>query len=116
MTFIYVSGAGTDSSEKGRSMWARIKGRTENAVIRLSFKGAYMFRPGAIEALHGERSKTPAYRVFSVALKPLLTLLRRIFPDSILTTEQIGLAMLNAARHGAPKQVLNRKDIRLLSI
>jgi uncharacterized protein YbjT (DUF2867 family) len=116
MTFIYVSGAGTDSSEKGRSMWARIKGRTENAVMRLPFKAAYMFRPGAIEALHGERSKTPAYRVFSVALKPLLTLLRKIFPDSILTTEQIGLAMLNAARHGAPKHILNPKDIRLLSI
>jgi uncharacterized protein YbjT (DUF2867 family) len=116
MTFIYVSGAGTDSSEQGRSMWARVKGRTENALLRLPFKDAYMFRPGAIEASHGERSKTPAYRVFSVALNPLLTLLRRIFPDFILTTEQIGCAMLNAARRGAPKPVLDQKDIRLLSI
>jgi uncharacterized protein YbjT (DUF2867 family) len=116
MTFIYVSGAGTDSSEQGRSMWARVKGRTENALMRLPFKDVYMFRPGAIEPLHGERSKTPAYRALYVILKPLLRLLRRIFPNSILTTEQIGLAMLNAARRRAPKRVLEPKDIRLLSL
>jgi uncharacterized protein YbjT (DUF2867 family) len=116
MTFVYVSGVGTDSSEQGRSMWARVKGKTENALLRLPFKDAYMFRPGAIEPLHGERSKTPAYRALYVILKPLLGLLRRIFPNSILTTEQIGLAMLNAARRGAPKHVLEPKDIRLLSI
>jgi len=116
MTFVYVSGAGTDSSEQGRSMWARIKGRTENALLRLPFKAAYMFRPGAIQALYGARSKTPAYRVLYVVLKPLIALLRRIFPNSILTTEQIGLAMLNAARRGAPKHVLEPQDIRLLSL
>jgi uncharacterized protein YbjT (DUF2867 family) len=116
MKFMYVSGAGTDSSEQGRSMWARVKGRTENALMHLPFKDAYMFRPGAIEPLHGERSKTPAYRALYVVLKPLLGLLRRIFPNSILTTEQIGLAMLNAARRGAPKHVLEPKDIRLLSL
>ena len=58
MTFIYVSGAGTDSTEKGRSMWARVKGRTENALLRLPFRAAYMFRPGIIQPLHGARSKT----------------------------------------------------------
>jgi uncharacterized protein YbjT (DUF2867 family) len=63
MTFIFVSGAGTDSSERGRTMWARIKGRTENALMRLPFAAAYMFRPGVIEPVHGVRSKTPAYRV-----------------------------------------------------
>jgi len=63
MTFVYVSGAGTDSSEKGRVMWARVKGKTENAILRLPFKAAYMFRPGVIQPLHGARSKTTAYRV-----------------------------------------------------
>jgi uncharacterized protein YbjT (DUF2867 family) len=116
MTFIYVSGVGTDSSEKGKTMWARVKGRTENALLGLPFKDAYMFRPGAIEPLHGARSKTPVYRAAYVVLKPVLTMLRAIFPNVILTTEQIGLAMLNARRHGAPKRVLEPRDIRLLSL
>jgi uncharacterized protein YbjT (DUF2867 family) len=116
MTFIYVSGAGTDSSEQGRTMWARVKGRTENALLRLPFKDAYMFRPGAIEPLHGARSKTRLYQAFYVILKPLLGGLRALFPDFILTTEQIGLAMLNARRRGAPKRVLEPRDIRLLSL
>jgi hypothetical protein len=63
MTFVYVSGAGTDSSERGRSMWARVKGATENALLRLPFKAAYMFRPGAIVPLHGITSKTRIYRI-----------------------------------------------------
>jgi uncharacterized protein YbjT (DUF2867 family) len=112
MTFIYVSGAGTDSSEHGRIMWARVKGRTENALLRLPFKAAYMFRPGVIEPLHGVRSKTPAYRIGYAFVGPLLPLLRRAFPNSILTTEQIGLAMLSVAKHGAQKRILESKDIR----
>jgi uncharacterized protein YbjT (DUF2867 family) len=112
MTFIYVSGAGTDSSERGRIMWARVKGKTENALLRLPFKAAYMFRPGIIEPLHGARSKTPAYRIGYTLMAPLLPLLRRVFPNFILTTEQIGLAMLAVAKRGAPKQVLESKDIR----
>jgi uncharacterized protein YbjT (DUF2867 family) len=112
MTFIYVSGAGTDSSERGRTMWARVKGRTENALLRLPFKAAYMFRPGIIEPLHGVRSKTAAYRIFYAFTKPLLPVLRRAFPNSILSTEQIGLAMLAVAKHGAPKQILESRDIR----
>jgi hypothetical protein len=114
MTFIYVSGAGTDSSERGRIMWARIKGKTENALLRLPFKAAYMFRPGIIEPLHGVRSKTPAYRIGYTLMAPLLPLLRRAFPDFILTTEQIGLAMLTVAKRGAPSQVLESKDIRAI--
>src|SRR5579863_9059140 len=90
MTFIYVSGAGTDSTEKGRVMWARVKGKTENALLRLPFKAAYMFRPGIIEPVHGARSKTPAYRIGYALAKPLLPLLRRLFPRYILTTEEIG--------------------------
>jgi uncharacterized protein YbjT (DUF2867 family) len=112
MTFVYVSGTGTDSSEKGRSMWARVKGRTENALLRLPFAAAYMFRPGFIEALHGATSKTPLYRVLYTVGKPLLPLLRRFFPDHLLTTEQIGRAMLAVARRGYAKRVLEVEDIR----
>jgi uncharacterized protein YbjT (DUF2867 family) len=112
MTFIYVSGAGADSSEHGRIMWARIKGKTENALMRMQFTAAYMFRPGFIEPLYGARSKTTAYRVFYMLTKPLLPLLRLAFPDYVLTTQQIGRAMLTVAKHGYPKQVLESKDIR----
>jgi uncharacterized protein YbjT (DUF2867 family) len=112
MTFIYVSGAGTDSSEHGRTMWARVKGRTENALLQLPFAAAYMFRPGVIEPLHGARSKTASYRVLYTLTKPWLPVLRWIFPNYVLTTEQIGRAMLGATRHGFPKRVLESKDIR----
>jgi uncharacterized protein YbjT (DUF2867 family) len=112
MIFIYVSGAGTDSSEHGRIMWARVKGRTENALLRLPFKAAYMFRPGFIEPLNGVRSKTPAYRIGYALTAPLMPLLRRTLPNFILSTEQIGLAMLAVAKHGAPKQILESRDIR----
>ena len=112
MIFVYVSGAGTDSSEKGRIMWARVKGKTENAVLALPFKAAYAFRPGIIQPVHGERSKTAAYRVLYSLTKPLLPLLRRLFPQSILTTEEIGRAMIHAAIRGFPKRVLEVADIR----
>ena len=112
MTFIYVSGAGTDSSEQGRAMWARIKGKTENALLRLPFAAAYMFRPGIIQPLYGARSKTALYRVFYTLGKPLLPLLLLTFPDYVLTTQQIGQSMLTVARHGYPKKILEAKDIR----
>jgi uncharacterized protein YbjT (DUF2867 family) len=112
MTFIYVSGAGTDSSENGRTMWARVKGKTENALLRLPFAAAYMFRPGIIQPLYGTKSKTAAYRVFYAIGKPLMTPLRWAFPDYALTTEQIGRAMLNVAKRGYPQRVLESKDIR----
>jgi uncharacterized protein YbjT (DUF2867 family) len=114
MTFIYVSGAGTDSSEKGATMWARIKGKTENAVMRLPLKAAYMFRPGIIQPLHGARSKTASYHLIYTLAKPLLSGLRRAFPNAILTTEEIGRAMLIVARGGAPVQILEVIDIRSL--
>jgi uncharacterized protein YbjT (DUF2867 family) len=114
MTFVYVSGSGSDSSEKGRSMWARVKGRTENALLRMPFRAAYMFRPGFIEPLHGIQSKTRSYRLFYSALRPLFTVLHRVFPNQVLTTEEIGWAMLIAARHGAPKSILEARDIRAL--
>ena len=111
MTFVYVSGAGTDSSERGRIMWARVKGQTENALLRLPFKAAYMFRPGAIQPVHGVRSKTAWYRVLYSLTKPLLPLLRRALPGYILTTEQLGLVMIAVARDGAPKRILESRDI-----
>jgi uncharacterized protein YbjT (DUF2867 family) len=114
MTFVFVSGAGSDSSEKGRVKWARIKGKTENAILRLPFKGAYVFRPGVIQPLHGIRSRTTAYNVAYVVLGPLIPLLRWAMPGQILTTEQIGRAMLKVARSGAPKRVLESKDINAL--
>jgi uncharacterized protein YbjT (DUF2867 family) len=111
MTFVYVSGAGTDSSEHGRSMWARVKGRTENALLRLPFKAVYLFRPGVIQPLHGIRSKTNSYQLFYSLSKPLLPLLRALFPNVVLSTEIIGRAMLAVARHGAPRPVLETADI-----
>jgi uncharacterized protein YbjT (DUF2867 family) len=114
MTFVYVSGMGTDSTERGRTMWARVKGQTENALLKMPFKASFMFRPGVIQPLHGIRSKTTAYRVFYFVLAPLLPLLRRLFPRYITTTEQIGRAMLHVARTGAPKNVLETIDINRL--
>jgi len=114
MTFIYVSGQGTDSTEKGRVMWARVKGATENALLKLPFKAVCMFRPGIIRPLHGVRSKTPLYQTFYTVLGPLLGLLAWVFPDSLTTTEQVGKAMLHAARDGAPKTHLENPDINRL--
>ena len=112
MTFLYVSGAGTDSTERGKSMWARVKGKTENALLRLPFAAAYMFRPGVIQPLYGARSKTPAYRMIYIVAKPLLSLLHRAFPNHVLTTEEIGQAMLMVAKRGYPKPILETADIR----
>jgi uncharacterized protein YbjT (DUF2867 family) len=114
MTFIYVSGAGTDSTEKGRSMWARVKGRTENALLRLPFKAAYMFRPGFIQPLHGIRSKTPLYQLIYDLTAPLTRLLLNKLPKYLTTTEQIGRAMLAVARNGYPKTILDPEDINRL--
>jgi uncharacterized protein YbjT (DUF2867 family) len=111
MTFIYVSGAGTDSTERGRSMWARVKGATENALLRLPFKAAVMFRPGFIQPLHGIRSKTKFYQMIYTALGPLISLLKAVAPNAVTTTEQVGHAMINVAKHGAPKPVLESRDI-----
>ena len=115
MTFIYVSGAGTDSTEHGRRMWARIKGRTENALLRLPFKAAYMFRPGVIRALHGIRSTTRVYRVLYAVLTPVVLLVSAIAPNSVTTTEKMGRAMIHAAARGAPSAVLDTRAINRLA-
>ncbi len=115
MTFVFVSGMGTDSTERGRIMWARVKGKTENALLRLPFKAAYMFRPGFIEPLHGAQSKTAAYRIMYGLGKPLFRVIRWAFPDAVLSTESIGRAMLAVTKRGAPKRVLESKDIRAVA-
>jgi uncharacterized protein YbjT (DUF2867 family) len=115
MTFIYVSGAGTDSSETSQSMWARVKGKTENALLRLPFKAVYVFRPGLIQPLHDVRSKTPLYALVYTVLGPLLSLVRRIKPGWVVSTETVGRAMLAAVRHGAPQPVVEQAEIHRLA-
>jgi uncharacterized protein YbjT (DUF2867 family) len=113
-TFIYVSGAGTDSSEQGRSMWARVKGRTENALLALPLK-AVMFRPWGIQPMHGITSRTLSYRVLYTLLSPITPLLRAAFPRFITTTERLGRAMLVVARQGSAKPVLENHEIDALA-
>lgn len=114
MTFVYVSGVGADSSETSTTMWKRVRGRLENALQRLPFKAVYVFRPGIIQPLHGIRSKTDSYRWFYRLSRPLLPLLRALLPNTVLSTEIVGRAMLAVARHGAPKPVLEAADIGAL--
>ncbi|MBF9134363.1 epimerase [Plantactinospora sp. S1510] len=110
LTFVYVSGQGTDGTEQGRSMWARVKGRTENALIAL-LPNAYAFRPGFIQPLHGVRSRTRWYRLLYTLISPFAALPRRLFPHSVTTTEQLGIAMLTVAEHGFPRHVLENRDL-----
>jgi uncharacterized protein YbjT (DUF2867 family) len=116
MTFLFISGAGTDSSEQGRAMWARVKGKTENALLRLPFKGAYMFRPGVIQPLHGIQSKTSSYRILYTLMSPVLPLLRRVFPRYITSTEALARAMIQVAQSGYSKGILETADINEASI
>jgi uncharacterized protein YbjT (DUF2867 family) len=111
MVFEYVSGAHTDSTGKGSSMWARVKGRTENALLNLPCKGAYMFRPGAIQPMDGIRSKTALYQTIYSLSQPLWPLLRRAFPNAVTSTTQLSLAMLDVAKQGAPTRILEMRDI-----
>ena len=115
LTFVYVSGAGTDGSEKGRMMWARVKGRTENALLSMPFREAYMFRPGAIMPLHGIRSSTRWYNAAYAVIRPIYPLLRCVAPTMITTTEQLGRAMLAVARNGYATHVLEMADINRLT-
>lgn len=113
--FIYVSGASTDSTERGRTMWARVKGKTENALLRLPFQNAYMFRPGLIQPLHGVRSKTASYQVFYTLVAPLLPVLRALLPHHVTTTELVGKAMLQAVRRRPEQRVLETRHINALA-
>jgi len=114
MVFVYVTGAGTDSSEQGRVTWARVKGKTENDLLKLPFRAAYMFRPGAIQPLHGVRSKTAWVQAIYVVTAPLLSWLARVAPRYVTTTKQIGRAMIKVARDGYSRRVLESEDINRL--
>ena len=114
MTFIYVSGQGTRSDEKG-SMWARVKGKTENDVLALGFKQAFMFRPGAIIPVKGVSPSSRLYRIVINNLTWLLKLLKRLAPNSVVNTVQIGLAMINATKNGYDKRIIDPSDILQLS-
>jgi uncharacterized protein YbjT (DUF2867 family) len=111
MVFTYVTGRGTDSTEQGRLMWARVKGKTENDLLKLPFKAAYMFRPAGIQPLHGVRSKTAWVQAIYVVASPLLARLARTSPHYMTTTERVGRAMISVARDGYPKPVLESEDI-----
>jgi len=110
MTFCYISGAGTDGSEKGRIMWARIKGKTENALLSLGFKDAYMFRPGFIRPMKGVKSKTSLYNALYVVLSPLFPLIMH-FPKFATSSETLSRAMIHVAAQGYGKRVLESRDI-----
>jgi uncharacterized protein YbjT (DUF2867 family) len=111
LTFVYVTGQGTDSSEAGRVMWARVKGRTENKLLNMPFKAAYMFRPGAILPLDGIRSKTKVYDLLYQIFGPFIHLLRRLNPAWCPTTQEVGRAMLAAAEGTHAKRILDSTDI-----
>jgi hypothetical protein len=115
MTVTYVSGEGTDSTEKGKIMWARVKGRTENTLLNMGFKQAYMFRPGAIIPLRGITSKTRLYQFMYDYFTWLIKILRSVSPNSVTDTTKMGLAMINALLYGYPTPILVTKDINLLA-
>ncbi len=112
MTCTYVSGVGTDSSEKGRTMWARVKGKTENDLLKMGFKQAFMFRPGTIIPLRGIKSKTNLYQFFYDYFMWLIKFFKLLFPKSIVNTTQIGLAMINVTLIGFDKKIMGPSDIQ----
>ena len=115
MTFCYVSGQGTDSSERGRVMWARVKGTTENALLRLPFKAAFMLRPGFIQPLRGVRSRTPLYQAFYTVLGFLVPLMRRLAPRQVTTTVNVGRALIRLAADGYGSRIITADDINRLA-
>lgn len=113
--FCYVSGAGTDGSEQGRTMWARVKGRTENDLLGLPFRAAFMFRPGYVQPLRGVRSKTPVYQALYTVAAPLYPVWKRLFPDAVTTTVNVGKAMIRVVRDGYPRPIVETRDINMLA-
>ncbi len=111
MVFCYISGAGTDSSEKGRSMWARVKGKTENDLIKLPFKNVYAFRPGYMHPTPGLKNTIKFYKYITW----LYPFARKVYPSGVSTLAELGLAMINIVRLGYPKQIIEVKDIVALA-
>ncbi|MDF3309693.1 hypothetical protein P3H15_32255 [Rhodococcus sp. T2V] len=110
MTFAYISGAGTDSTESGRFRWARAKGRAENLVIA-AFPNGYGLRPGFVRPVHGKKPRNTAFRVFTTVVAPISPVLQRLLPGLVISTAQIGQAALGLARHGFPRRVLENRDM-----
>ncbi len=115
MVFNYVSGTGTDSSEQGRIMWARVKGKTENDILKMGFKKAFMFRPGAIRPMRGIKSRTKLYQSIYVIMSPFWPLFERIFGKNLTNTTKIGKAMINSVVNGSSKTHLENPEINQLS-
>jgi uncharacterized protein YbjT (DUF2867 family) len=115
MTFCYVSGVGTDTTERGRTMWARVKGRTENAILALPFKSAFMFRPGFIQPVKGVRSKTGWYQAVYDSLRPVAPLVLRLAPNHVTTTARLGRAMIRVAVEGSETRILHPREINALA-
>ena len=111
MSFCYISGAGTDSTEKGRTMWARVKGKTENDLMKLPFKQVYNFRPGILQPTKGLKNTLSFYKYFGW----LIPVIKRIAPKYICSLRELGIAMINSATKGYEKQILEVKDIIVLS-
>lgn len=115
MIYTYVSGQGTDSTEKGRSMWGRVKGKTENTLLNMGFKQAYMFRPGGIIPVKGVSPSSKLYKVLIDRMTWLIKLLKKVFPNSIVSTAEIGQAMINVVNNGYDRNVLKPSDILKLT-
>ncbi len=115
MVFVYVSAMGADSKGSSRIMWERVRGDTENALLKLPFRGVYILRPGMIEPMDGVRSRTTAYRWFYALTRPVLPLLRRAMPNHVLSTRQMGQVMLKLVRSGARGRVLESADINAMT-
>jgi uncharacterized protein YbjT (DUF2867 family) len=113
-TFIYVSGVGADSTERNGPMWARVRGRIENTLLHLPLK-TYIFRLGLVQPTHGAVSRTLSYRLFYAVLNPIIPLLRAMLPRLVTSTELIGRAMLEVARHGGPRRILDSADVNRLA-
>ena len=111
MTFCYISGASTDSTEKGKVMWARVKGKTENDLMKVPFKAVYNFRPGYMQPTKGLKNTLGFYKYVSW----MYPLLKRIFPNRVSTLSELGQAMINAALKGYTKNILEVKDIKALA-
>ncbi len=111
MTFVYVSGAGTDSSEKGRLMWARVKGKTENDLMKLPFKQAFGFRLGFLVPAPGQKRILKYYKYVTW----LIPLIKIVFPNMITSMSQVALAMIYVAQNGYERNVIYVKDIKIMA-
>ena len=114
MSFVFVSGKGADSTERGDTMWARVKGKTENALLAMPFRAVYVFRPAMIQPLDGIKSKTDSYRVMYSLTAPFLSAARYLWPNYVSTTQELGKTLLAAAKYGTEKRVIEAGKIRTL--